>query len=68
MKLYLRGHTDRYALEQLQRQARGWSGGQVRRAVEICLDTEYRFKSGRISEEGSLEAALLKLLALKQGN
>lgn len=56
-----------FAADRCMQQARGYNGGQVRRAVEICLDTEYRIKSGQLNQEGALEAAMLRIFALKRG-
>jgi len=55
-----------FAVEQYLRQAAQYTGGQVKRAVQICFDTDYAIKSGRLNQEGALEAAVLKLLNLKQ--
>jgi len=55
-----------FAAERCIRQAAGYSGGEVRQAVEICLDTEYRIKSGGLNQEGALEAAMLQLFALRR--
>ena len=51
--------------EQYIRQAAGWSNGQVKSAVSICFDTEYAVKSGRLNQDGALEAVMLKLLNLR---
>lgn len=56
-----------FAADRCMQQARGYTGGQVRRAVEICLDTEYRIKSGQLNQEGALEAAMLGIFALRRG-
>ncbi len=53
-----------YAAGQYIRQAAGYSGGAVRQAVDICLQTEYRVKSGQLNQEGALEAAMLQIFAL----
>ena len=42
-----------------------YTNAQIKRAVKICFDTEYAVKSGRLNQEGSLEAVMLKLLALR---
>ena len=55
-----------FAADRCITQARGYTGGQVRRAVEICLETETAVKSGRMNQEGALEAALLKIFALRK--
>ncbi len=53
-----------FAAERFLRQAAGYTGGQVKRAVAVCLDTEYRVKSGQMNQEGALEAAMLRLFNL----
>lgn len=55
-----------FAAERCMRQAQGYSGGEVRQAVDICLQTEYRVKSGQLNQEGSLESAMLSLFALRR--
>lgn len=55
-----------FAVSQYTRQASLWSGGQVKAAVKICFDTEYAVKSGRLNQEGSAEAVMLKLFALRK--
>ncbi len=57
----------RFAADRYVRQARGYTGGQVRRAVDICLQTEFAVKSGKLNQDGALESAMLKLFALKNG-
>ena len=59
-----------FAADQYIRQASGYTNGQVKSAVSICFDTEYAIKSGRLNQEGALEAVMLKLLNLraKSGN
>lgn len=56
-----------FAAERCMRQATGYTGGQVKRAVHICLDAEYKVKSGQWNQEGALEKAMLEIFALKQG-
>ena len=55
-----------YAFEQYLRQASGYSGGQIKKAVQICLDAEYAVKSGRIQTDGAVETVVLKLLTLRE--
>jgi len=55
-----------FAADRMLRQAAGYSGGQVKQAVDICLQTEYRVKSGQMNQEGSLEAAMLQIFALRR--
>ncbi len=56
-----------FAVESCMRQAKAYTGGQVKRAVQLCLDTEYRIKSGQLHEEGALEATMLELFRLRGG-
>ena len=55
-----------FAAERCMRQASGYTGGQVKRAVQICLNAEYKVKSGGWNQEGALEAAMLEIFHLKQ--
>ncbi len=55
-----------FAAERCIRQAAGYSGGAVRQAVDICLQTEYKVKSGQMNQEGSLESAMLQIFALQR--
>lgn len=54
-----------FALDQYLRQAKMYTGGQVKQAVQLCLDTEFGFKSGRLNPDSALEALLLKLILLR---
>lgn len=54
-----------FAAERCIRQAAAYSGGAVKHAVDICLNTEYRIKSGQLNQEGALEAAMLEIFALR---
>jgi len=54
-----------FAVDQYVRQASGYTGGQIKRAVRICFDTEFAVKSGRIQQEGSVESVVIKLLTLR---
>ena len=56
-----------FAAERCMRQASGYTGGQVKKAVQICLNTEYMVKSGGYNQEGALESAMLQIFALKNG-
>ena len=55
-----------FAAERMMRQAAGYSGGAVKQAVDICLQTEYMVKSGQMNQEGSLEAAMLQIFAIRR--
>jgi len=54
-----------FAVDQYVRQASGWSNGKVKTAVNLCFDTEYAVKSGRLNADGAVEAVMLKLLNLR---
>ena len=56
-----------FAAERCMRQASGYTGGQVKKAVQICLNAEYKVKSGGWNQEGALESAMLEIFALKGG-
>ncbi len=55
-----------FAADRMLRQARGYSGSAIKQAVDICLQTEYKVKSGQMNQEGSLEAAMLQIFALRK--
>ena len=55
-----------FAVEQDLRQAAAYTGGQVKKAVALCLDTEYAIKSGRLQPDSGLEMVVLKLLTLRR--
>lgn len=55
-----------FAADRCIRQAQAYTGREVKQAVDICLDTEYRIKSGKMNQEGSLEAAMLEIFALRR--
>ncbi len=54
-----------FAVDQYVRQAGMYTNGQAKKAVRICFDTEYAVKSGRLNQDGALEAVMLKLLNLR---
>ena len=51
--------------ENMIRQATRFSNAQVKETVRLCVDTEWAIKSGRMNEEGSLEALMLKLFLMR---
>ncbi len=59
-------HIPPFIAPQYIRQANSWTNRQIKSAVQLCTDTDYAVKSGRMNQEGSLEAVLLKLLLLKK--
>ena len=55
-----------YAADQYFRQASAWPGGLVKKAVQLCFDTEYAIKSGQLNAEGAVEGVMLKLLTIRK--
>lgn len=55
-----------FAADRMLRQAANYSGGAIKQAVDICLNTEYMVKSGQMNVEGSLETAMLQIFALRR--
>ena len=55
-----------FAADQYVRQAAAYTNGQVKNAVNICFDTEFAVKSGKLNQEGAVEAVMLKLLSLRR--
>ena len=55
-----------FAADRLIRQAGSYPGGAIKQAVDICLQTEYKVKAGLMNQEGSLEAAMLQIFALRR--
>ena len=56
-----------FQTDQLVAQASRLSGREVRDNLEICLDTEYRVKSGRLNDRTGLEAALIRIIDAHAG-
>ena len=54
-----------FAVDQYIRQASSYTGGLIKKAVQICFDTEYAVKSGKILPEGALESVVIRLLNLR---
>ena len=54
-----------FAVDQYIRQASSYTGGHIKKAVQICFDTEYAVKSGKILPEGALESVVIRLLNLR---
>ena len=47
-------------------QLRRLSARTVRESVKLCIDTEYRIKSGQLNQEGALEALMIRLFELRR--
>ena len=54
-----------WAAQQYIRQAASYTGGQVKKAVALCLETDLNVKSGVFREEGALETLMIRLLQLR---
>lgn len=48
-----------FALSRLRQQARGLDAGTIRRRLDLCVDTDYAIKSGKMREDAALERAML---------
>ena len=57
-----------FAVEQYIRQANSWTGGQIKAALSLCMETDFAIKSGRLNADGALEMVMLKLLSLRKGS
>ena len=58
--------TNAYRAQRVADNARRLSGAEVRWTVNMLLDTEFRVKTGRLSENACLESALLKIFAYQR--
>ncbi|MDR2514012.1 MAG: DNA polymerase III subunit delta [Christensenellaceae bacterium] len=52
-----------YVAGKVAESARGYAPGQLKVMLARCIETEYALKSGRLREEGAIEALLLAFLA-----
>ncbi len=50
-----------FALRRLMAQARGMDAKALRRKLDLCVDTDYAIKSGRVREDAGLDRAMLTL-------
>ena len=55
-----------FAVRQLCSQVARYTQEQLRAMADVCMETEYQVKSGRLSMEGSLEMTMLQLLRIRQ--
>ena len=55
-----------WVAQQYVRQAASYTGRQVKNAVALCLDTDLNIKSGKLREEGALEALMIRLLLIRK--
>ena len=57
-----------FAVDRAAKQASSYTSDQLQSALQLCVDTEFSVKSGRMSEEGSVERVMLILAGLKDRN
>lgn len=50
-----------FAMRRLTEQARGADAGALRMKLDLCVDTDYAIKSGRMREDAALERAIARL-------
>jgi len=50
-----------FAFRRLVQQARGMETAAVRQKLDLCVDTDFAIKSGKMREDAALERAMLKL-------
>lgn len=55
-----------FVVNKYLQQLRHISPGQVRDSVKLCIETEYRIKSGQLNQEGALEAMMLRLFEMRR--
>lgn len=55
-----------WVAQQYVRQAASYTGRQVKNAVALCLETDLNIKSGKLREEGALEALMIRLLLIRK--
>lgn len=55
-----------FAMRKLGETARAYTPEQLSQMAEMCLDTEYMVKSGQMTENGSLENVMLRILAMRE--
>lgn len=64
--LALLGVKSSYVVNIYLQQTRQIPPALARDSVKLCVDTEYGIKSGRLNQEGALEALLLKLFEMRR--
>ena len=56
-----------FVINKYLQQLRHLTPRQVRDSVKLCIDTEFRIKSGQLNQEGALEAMMLRLFEMRRG-
>ncbi|MBR3019730.1 MAG: DNA polymerase III subunit delta [Clostridia bacterium] len=57
-----------FVVRKLLDTARAYTQEQLNEMARLCLDTEYRVKSGQLMEAGALEKVMLQILSLREAN
>ena len=55
-----------FVINKYLQQLRQLTPKQVREAVKLCIDTEFRIKSGQLNQEGALEAMMIQLFEMRR--
>ena len=58
--------TKGFVINKYLQQLRHLKPSQVRDSVNLCLDTEFRIKSGQLNQDGAVEALLIKLFEMRR--
>ena len=57
-----------FVVRKLSDSARAYTQGQLNEMARLCLDTEYKVKSGQLMDAGSLEKVMLQILSMREAN
>lgn len=55
-----------FVINKYLQQLRQLTPKQVRESVKLCIDTEFRIKSGQLNQEGALEAMMIQLFEMRR--
>lgn len=55
-----------FVINKYLQQLRQLTPKQVRESVKLCIDTEFRIKSGQLNQEGALEAMMIRLFEMRR--
>ncbi len=55
-----------FVVNKYLQQLRHITPGQVRDSVKLCIETEFRIKSGQLNQDGALEAMMIKLFEMRR--
>ena len=57
-----------FVVRKLLDTARAYTQEQLNEMARLCLDTEYRVKSGQLMDAGALEKVMLQILSMREAN